>query len=369
MAKTLVEIRGIDPLLFRDGKPFSADSGGLTASSLPLPFPTTVAAFLRTQLGGTGKQDWTHDECTWAHGIPVHGPLLVRDGEVVFPAPLDALLTEKADVIPLRPSAEDAACCDLPDGMWPLTPKQTPPDGKPPKGYAYWPLCKMLKWLEGEAPKSLVKISGLPMEERIGIEIDAKCGKATDGKLYATRLRGFEEKGHQYSLVARVGLPDGQIPEPVGALGGERRLTVVETLPDTPEAPWPRCPETLKTKLASATRVRMVLATPAYFTQGWKPDWIEKSGSGEAHFPTGIANVGLKLVAAAVGRRVAVSGWSARESKPREIRWLVPAGSVFFFEVTGGDPKALYEKAWMKPVSDGEQNRRDGLGLALWGTW
>ncbi len=385
MAKTLVEIRGVDPLLFRDGRPFTAAAGGLTASSLPLPLPTTVAAFVRTQIGNAQGRQWgTHDDCQWVHGIPVHGPLLVHDGQVVLPAPLDALLNvpegapkdDTPTVYRLKPNEEAADFCDMPDGMLPLVSNEHP-DGKPPTGYVYWPLCDLLGWLEGIAPTNLPKIAGLPIEERIGIEMDPKHGKAQEGQLYAARLRAFGERvkqgeHHCYSLVARVGLPDGMTIASAGTLGGERRLTAVTTLPDTPECLWPRCPQTLKSKLANVRRgpgVRMVLATSAIFDGGWRPGWLEKAGSGAEHLPAGIANVKLEMVGAAVGRRVPVSGWSVRENQSREIRWMVPAGSTYFFKVTSGDPKALFEKAWMKPVSDNEQDRRDGLGLALWGIW
>jgi Uncharacterized protein predicted to be involved in DNA repair (RAMP superfamily) len=390
MAQQFIKIRGIDPLLFRDGSPFTAEVGGLTARSLPLPFPTTVAAFVRSQIGAAMQWDWRkHSFCQRAHDIEVHGPLLLRDEQYVLPAPKDALLTKDGIPVPLRPLKAEPdfiGGCDTPDGLLPLVQhgrlpsveaeKKEADTGKPPLGYNFWPKDALLRWLECESLGALPNIPGLPEEERIGIQMDAGVGRAEEGKLYAIRLRAFEEtktleagtERHTYSLVARVDLPDGHDYQRAGTLGGERRLTAVEGAENTCNI-WPRCPQGLKDKLASATRVRMVLATPAHFRQGWKPDWIEASGSGVAHLPAGIAKVQLKLVAAAMDRRVAVSGWGLREGKPREIRWLVPAGAVYFFEVMGGDPTALWRDAWMKPMSDDEQGRRDGLGLALWGTW
>jgi CRISPR-associated protein Cmr3 len=422
--QTFLSIRGIDPLLFRDGRPFTAAAGGLTASSLPLPFPTTVAAFVRTQIGRAADWKWSLDECRGAHGIPVHGPLLLRNGEVVLPAPRDALLRPVPDepnlarpqrLIPREPEAPASAGnggCDLPDGMWPVMPpllsKESvgvgSPSGeaKPPKGLDYWTKADMLGWLDRSdssdssdstrpakytGPETIMKIGGLPEEERIGIRMDSVTGKAKESQLYATRLRAFGENTDdgrlEYSLIAKVNLPSGLRFCNSGTLGGERRLTVIEPIDDTPEM-WPRCPQSLKDALSTATRVRMILATPAHFEHGWKPGWIDKSGTGEAHLPAGVAKVKLKLVAAAVGRRVPVSGWGPRqdtstldvgqaslpanEQGPRPIRWLAPAGSVYFF-VVDGDRAALWRDAWLEPMSDNEQDRRDGLGLALWGTW
>jgi CRISPR-associated protein Cmr3 len=46
----------------------------------------------------------------------------------------------------------------------------------------------------------------------------------------------------------------------------------------------------------------------------------------------------------------------------------VPAGSIYFFEVRQGDGAALADR-WLQSVCDDEQDRRDGFGLAVWGTW
>ena len=69
----------------------------------------------------------------------------------------------------------------------------------------------------------------------------------------------------------------------------------------------------------------------------------------------------------------AVSGWNLEKGKrgPKAIRRLVPAGSVYFFELKDGNPADL-AKLWLKSVSDkGQdgQDRRDGFGLAMWGIW
>ena len=57
-----------------------------------------------------------------------------------------------------------------------------------------------------------------------------------------------------------------------------------------------------------------------------------------------------------------------RHVLPKATRRLVPAGGVYFFESDGNDNSALAGH-WLRPVSDGEQERRDGFGLAVWGTW
>ena len=76
-----------------------------------------------------------------------------------------------------------------------------------------------------------------------------------------------------------------------------------------------------------------------------------------------------KLVSAVTGRWQPLSGWSYDEKSlgPKSLRRAVPAGSAYFFELMEGDVKL--EEIWLRSVCDDEQDRRDGLGLALWGAW
>ena len=113
----------------------------------------------------------------------------------------------------------------------------------------------------------------------------------------------------------------------------------------------------------------MILASPAIFAQGWKPGWLDHDLTGQP--PGSPDNTKVRLVAACVGRWQAISGWSLEKGTagPKAVRRAVPARSVYCFEILEGDIAAIAEKLWLHPVSDNEQDRRDGFGLALWGKW
>lgn len=377
MPERVLEIQALTPLLFRDGRPFAGSEGSETvAQSLPLPLPRTVAGFVRTQLGkrqGVRFRD-DHEALQRLHGLQICSPLLVRGGEFVLPAPRDAVLYRKDDRLelmrlkPLEPGPGSG--CDNPEGLWPL---EVTEDLKPESGYRFWRAAEMTRWLLGQEviPQ---KIGGLPSETRVHVGIDKSSGKAEEGMLYSVTykvlesLEGEPKQHYSWSLRARVKLAEGEAPEPLGFLGGEARPVRVSVHEELSEY-WFDCPPEIKeafAKLKAGDRVRLVLATPALFEGGWKPGWIEKSGTGELHLPRGLSKVKLKLLAAAVGRREPLSGWSLRENRPRPVRWMVPAGSVYFFEVLEGNPADLLE-SWLRPVSDDEQDRKDGFGLALWG--
>ena len=113
----------------------------------------------------------------------------------------------------------------------------------------------------------------------------------------------------------------------------------------------------------------MVLVTPAVFCGGWKPGWVNEELVGT---PPG-ANVTLRLVGVSIQRWRAVSGWSlanlpGQPRGPKPVKRLVPSGGVYFFETIDGKASGLADR-WLESVSDDDQDRRDGFGLAVWGVW
>ncbi len=378
MNSQMVRIRGIDPLLFRDGRPFGAEIGSLSARTLSCPYPTTVTGFVRTFLGNRMAIDWNRrEDILRVLATAVYGPLLERNGEAVFHAPADALVTgasKEPSVFALRPWQDlpEHAGCDLPKHLVPL---RVDTDEKPVKGYEYWDGASLMRWLEsadgsGFAPPQ--PVGKMEVEQRTHVAIDDEKGVSAESLLYSVEYLSFERyrwgkngSWERWALLARLE-SDEELPlaRGVGLLGGEKRLALIEPAEDSS---WPACPDSLRGALSQSQRVRMFLATPAIFEGGWKPGWLNGKLEGS---PPCAPGVKLRLVSAAVKRREAVSGWSYRQDRqqPKPLRLLAPAGSVYFFEVLDGNPAALAE-AWLRPVSDDEHDRRDGYGLTLWGIW
>ena len=383
MPEKVLELTPLAPLHFGDGRPFALSEGDEThARSLVLPLPHTLANTVRTQVALASGVDFRSAAALrQLHGVPVYGPLLFQNDKPLFPSPLDALFSPERGaprLQPLRPWKAGKGRTDLPEGLLPLRPQQAVKAGSAP---AFWQREDIRHWLnDGRAPGRPSSGREPPEEVRTHVRIDTERGAAAEGMLYSVAYRSYEildkkDKAYTfrfYTLRARARIEDGIEPQPLGFLGGERRpvhLRALEGLSNN----WWDAPEEIRDLFASADAflkadklVRLVLATPALFEDGWRPGWLEKSGSGAKHLPRGLSKVKLRLVAAAVGRRQPVSGWSLRENRPKPVRWAVPAGSVYFFEVEDGDPAAVLE-SWLRPVSDLEQDRKDGFGLALWG--
>lgn len=384
-----VRICPIDTVLFRDGRPFGTELGAQTAYSLPMPTPSTLAGFLRTLVGNLKQKNWNESIERYSEES-IRGPLMRCDNEFMLPAPADAVVFEEGRVAALRPyDLPDNWGCNLPSYDCGLKPLRMLGDqyDKPASGYDFWGWNILQRWLLEEPVCQLPeRITAPPSERRVHVGIKDDTLASEESLLYTVEYRSYEVRANiddihsirRWSIVAQVHTDLVSVAG-VGGLGGERRLATVEPFDE-----WLTCPEEVKHRMQGARSVRMYLATPAVFTCGWRPAWLKKEQrNGECALcgsPPGVPDVELQLVAAAVPRRQAISGWSLRNGGgPKPMRWCVPAGAVYFFKVTRGDAAQLIEKCWLESVSDGkEQNgrpingdraREAGFGLALWGVW
>lgn len=369
-------LRPRDPMLFRDGRPFDA---GLGARTIGWPMPSTIAGSIRTRLWGQRRFDST--AVKRLREVRQAGPFLAALGEsgkweMAFPAPADAAVYGKGalEAIPLRPLAGTEDVCDLPDGLRPLAGarREKAAEDAP----AFWTASNTLQWLGKRDFQSWLRTSEelgherLPGQSRLHVSMEPGRRNAADGMLYRTsslefdfdsefrrrERRGTKRPVKALAIFSQVEAEEDDWAETGGAgpLGGEQRMAVWETTEDL----LPKAPE----KLGALQRIRVQLATPGVFSSGWKPGWAD---GGE---PPGCPGLKLKLVSAAVGRRVAVSGFDMTlegDARFRATRFLAPAGSVYFFVVEQGDPSQL----WLRPISDREQDQKDGFGIALIGGW
>jgi CRISPR-associated protein Cmr3 len=100
--------------------------------------------------------------------------------------------------------------------------------------------------------------------------------------------------------------------------------------------------------------VKIVLLTPAYFSDGWQPergDWSEWVNGG-------------KLVSVAVGKPHLISGWDVANNQPKPLRHYVPAGSVFFFE-----DAEVTNKPFTETPRDSLDHGAMGFGAFAVGSW
>lgn len=419
MTDSYLSITPHDPVIARDGRPFGA---GLRMKSLEWPYPSVLAGSVRTALGKMNDDNpdaGIFDDPSIVNtlkAISVHGPLPLFGGKLYFPAPRDLMVKKTGNKPPetfsIRPVGWDNlnGRCDLPMGLEPaMLSEKAKDEFKPEDAVAFWPIEKIVKWLvnsdgkdfnaplspkPGEAGSSDKKPDvqnlntgltpenstkprcyglSLPLKEsRFHTQIDLERGNASDSRLYETVGLDFALRNQKEGLQISAKIGSGNKFKNTTfagfkTMGGERRLAYWKSNETAPDG-W-NCPDVVKVALCESSQVRMVLATPAIFSQGWMPGWINPETL-TGHPPGAKEGLQLKLVSACVERWKPLSGFSLEKDKegPKPLRRLVPAGSVFFFRIESGKASDL-EECWLMPMSDDSQDRLDGFGLALWGIW
>ena len=369
MAVFKLTIQPIDPIVSRDSRPFGRGQGG-KARSLDWITPSTVCGALRSRVGkvhGSFEPDKLKS-------IKVRGPFLQYENTLYFPRPLD-FVADKEKSYPIRPHKVETGGTEMPLGLTPASIENQPKDDfKPEPLPAFWSAADMKRWLMTPGNFTLADLKGLngPVkDERVHVGINPETGASEDSLLFSTTGLDFRMKNaDQMAIAIEAESPnagyekyfaDLSSPHP---LGGERRLAdwKVENHDNNIEG-W-RPPQMQE----GASRLRVVLGTPAIFSKGWLPGWIDDNREGT--IPG--TEMKVRLVSAVIGRWEPISGWSYEQGKRgiKPLRRMVPAGSVYFFDVIGTIPSAFdWQELWLRSVCDEEQDRNDGFGAALWGTW
>jgi CRISPR-associated protein Cmr3 len=372
--------------------------------SLDWLYPSVIAGSLRTLLGKMNDSNFNDPNVTGAlKAVSVAGPLPVWRNTLFFPAPKDFQVREQdgqRTTHPVRPTeiGTDQHCDFLHSGLISALLPESVGEFKPAKYAPLWSLNLMAEWLAN--PNGSGFSVPAPLKKEDSPETNGS-GKPTGGLNLPEKESRFHVSIRPDTLVAEeemffetIGLdlnirkdPEGirmaarvsadnefgrLLPEidRFAPTGGKRRLSHWKTVVNRHEG-W-RCPDEIREALGQSKNVRMVLATPALFSGGWLPGWIKDTGASLEGIPPGAApGLRLRLISACTDRWKPLSGFSLEKGSRgfKELRRLVPAGSVYFFEVLSDGNAGSIADLWLQSVSDVDQDQRDGFGLALWGIW
>lgn len=386
MSIWLIEPR--DPLIVGDGRPFGPNSGA-RAISLPFPYPSTLAGAIRTRAGMDASGDFDTARISELLQYRVRGPLLVeRIGEQfrwLAPAPADALLLKREDEsagapAPALVERRRLAPLEIPSDVqcgWPahtaLTPVgQTHPSRRKPINNAprFWYWEQLAAWLSNPTHDvvSLDELghNGATAEVRMHVRVDADTQTAEDGMLFQTagfeftRIRPAAAPHRPLGNAIQLALAcatDAPLQAGVGFLGGERRLVRWQPVNEQ----LPECPHEVRQSIVADGHCRLLLLTPAYFTDGLLPTWLK----------TATPDLAVEVIGVASGRFQGISGWDYKTKGPKAARKLAPAGAVYYLRLEGSPAarKQFVQDIWMQCVSDEPQSRLDGFGLAALGVW
>lgn len=353
-------LEALDTLFFGDGSPFNAgETGQMEVKGTFPPSPATVVGTLRAafarQLGWTGG-NWNESiraKLGSYHDLgPLRftGPYVVKDGQLLFPAPLH-LLRSGEHLTWLKPGP--ALHTDLGEARLPEIEKKCDELGEEIKGFkplknAYLTREGMERVLREELPEigSIVNTSGLwKSEPRVGIQRDPTSRTTKEDALYqATHVR--LKPG--VALMAGVEGYDGEAPV-LATLGGESRMVGLETCDSLsfPEAP------ALELENGSL-HYTVTLITPVQLREN---GWREPGGS--------LEGLPGEIVSACVGKPVMIGGWDSVNKRPLDLEPHLPAGSTWFMEASAEETGQVRD---MHTKHIGEKSEW-GYGQILIGGW
>ena len=133
-----------------------------------------------------------------------------------------------------------------------------------------------------------------------------------------------------------------KIQQGIAGLGGERRMMSWRESNDQ----LPSFPQELVDTIISDKACRVILLTPAYFAEGYRPTWLTQEQFG----------ITPELKAIAIQCPQVVSGWDLEKKCPKHTRHLAPAGTVLFLHLKGRDDTIgdWINCIWMQCVSDND---------------
>lgn len=326
----------VDVWLFRDGRPFDANSDHRANSLFP-PYPSVMQGVIRShQLVVKGVALHDPDEIKRQVGtvddygnLRLCGPFLARwENEQLtryFPVPTDVWVNEKTKQFEqLKLSELDPKIVTsipqvpMKNGQpAPLKLLVTAHESKPTKDSPgeWLNQDQLVKCLQGNAV-SATKTSDLFVREtRFGIKRNDATRTTEEGALYeAEFIRPCKNVG----LYVEVEGYSGWAERGVMRIGGEGRGAAYEKI---------TAPALPSLKIELPAQFKVYFATPTYFKNGWLPESWSKFFDGE-----------VKLVAAAVNRYESIGGfdWTKKGADAQKpARRCVPAGSVYYFESNG----------------------------------
>lgn len=320
MKKHSFELKALDTLFFKDGKPFTMGEESWAKGIFP-PYPSTIYGMLRStwfaenmeqlEFANVPNQDETLN-------LEIKGYLPALDSVPAFPLPADLYGTGEqenvAQVLKLKayPSTllseyphSHILCADFAGKYEDLN------------GKTLLKVSDFGKYLNAEDETyPYAQIKDYTCEEpKVGIGRDRSTRTASEGKLYriamhrlANKEAGKTVQTMSFLLKAEgLGLPQNGMAR----FGAETKSAAYAptSFPDIPSV-----------VSKSQKRFKIYLATPAVFAEGSYPkSWFERNG--------------IELIAAAIGKPEHIGGFDMKAGRPKPMHKAVPAGTVYYVEI------------------------------------
>ncbi|GGE35340.1 hypothetical protein GCM10011391_12580 [Pullulanibacillus camelliae] len=348
-------ITAVDSWFFRDSAPYDAGVNTNGKSLFP-PFPSVYAGALRSCATPISRSAGKN---TFSRRLKIGWSGVIADGHFLFPLPLDLSIHSTSNTRASEMRLGEAKGSSFPLKYFLEADKQEQDKGKPPHIYggAFLENTSMDAYINAEDKRYPYQALGdyFTEETRVGIRLDPSLGRAVEGQMYQQTFVYPRREGRSCSLALEatgIDVPQGSTVR----LGGEGKLGVIECVSNAPKIPDAPV-------MNGEKYFKLYLATPAIFEKGWLPGWIHTENM-TGTFTHKKRRVRVKLVSAAVGNHVPVGGFGSvgigqksdgnygQKPYPKELRYAVPGGSVYFFELLEGSMADVIRLFHQKCISD-----------------
>lgn len=353
----LLEVKPLDTLFFRDGKPFSWGEETWAEGIFP-PYPSTLYGALRTLWFAENieelKKAKIPDDPT--KNIKINGIFIKREGIIYFPIPMDFVKkkNEKENKVFLLSFLKDYEFVTNLNFQFLSTLEVD--EVETPAGLVSFSV--LTQYLLGKIKNEVAFLPNekfYKLEPKIGIARNriTHTVDAEEGKLYRVNMIRLKKK---VSLIIDVETKGINLPERgFKKLGGEGKAVFFQKIEDERIKTLKEgIKEELKKQIQKKSRFKLYLLTPAIFENGYFPKEIYDG-------------LKLKLVSCVCGKPVYIGGFDIKHRRPKTMYRAVPAGSVYFFFLEKGEPEKVLEKLHYKRISD--YKKEEGFGLSLIGVW
>lgn len=337
----------VDNYFFRSSVPFEAGGDTTAGEGMFPPMPSVYGGALKPY----------KKEAAGKHRLKIGFNGLWIDGEPAFLLPSDLFLSNNESEKELVFSVMGMREAPISSYPLPYMPYVTSPFQKKDKPMEMVCLksAELMKYLNGAKDN----IEGMDIgnyfvqESKTGIQIDQYSSTAKEGMLYTVKgIRPVSPVKLKLAVEAKgiVNRLDGVVK-----LGGEGKRAYIHSLDYNLD---------LSPELEESRFFKLYLATPAIFTRGWLPEWIDpNSKTGYFHYRK--RSIRVKLVSAVINRPVPCGGFGfnkhEKEYRPRELKFAVPAGSVYYFQILKGSFEDAVQLFHNKCISDYREEMKAGF--------
>ncbi|MBN1182392.1 MAG: type III-B CRISPR module-associated protein Cmr3 [Bacteroidales bacterium] len=351
-----IEIEPFDTLFFRDGKPFTMGDETWADSRFP-PFPSVIYGALRSRYFSENIDDFRRlkageklntDEDPTSE-LRINQISLYRNKDIFFALPND-LLKEKQgnpNFVYAMKLTKNNAVTGIRENLKLLKPSDQKIYERLQGGLLN--RGEFNKYLRNEREfYSFMKLENSVLTEpKTGIGRNYRTRTTAEGKLYRAGMLRLKD----LQLVVDF---EGLKIDETGflKLGGEGKAAAYQEI------------QMASVKMPAINdHFKLYLSTPALFKNGWLPGGID-----EQSLEGTIGGINVKLEAAAIGKPVSVGGFDMKKREPKPMYRAVPAGSVYYFSISGNQTdKDKLSAIHGQSISD--FRKEEGFGLAYIGIY